>query len=208
MSICQNMEEVQGIFGHLDMHRYESCLCCPLLFVSLSLCLSISVPFSTSLVYHHVCCLSHGEVTVCLSQAERLFEEIFDIIDREAEGSDSLEVTTTLPWMLPPSPQVLRSPGVHDVSLYCWGDWVRYGVISTGETQWQVTWCVKVNISCYGAWCLLFVLFVQVPEETCPMLFCLPKPGQYCTLARISTSSIGQCHMSGHQCSHQAFFEG
>ena len=27
-----------------------------------------------------------------LFQAERLYEEIFDIIDREADGSDSLEV--------------------------------------------------------------------------------------------------------------------
>ena len=28
----------------------------------------------------------------CYFQAERLYEEIFDIIDREADGSDSLEV--------------------------------------------------------------------------------------------------------------------
>lgn len=27
-------------------------------------------------------------------QAEKLYEEIFDIIDREADGSDSLEVNT------------------------------------------------------------------------------------------------------------------
>lgn len=27
------------------------------------------------------------------AQAEKLYEEIFDIIDREADGSDSLEVT-------------------------------------------------------------------------------------------------------------------
>ena len=30
--------------------------------------------------------------SVCLLQGERLYEEVFDIIDREAEGSDSLEV--------------------------------------------------------------------------------------------------------------------
>ena len=30
--------------------------------------------------------------SVCVLQGERLYEEVFDIIDREAEGSDSLEV--------------------------------------------------------------------------------------------------------------------
>jgi len=31
-------------------------------------------------------------------QGERLYEEVFDIIDREAEGSDSLEVNMAL-WL-------------------------------------------------------------------------------------------------------------
>ena len=36
--------------------------------------------------------------SVCVLQGERLYEEVFDIIDREAEGSDSLEVIFLRSW--------------------------------------------------------------------------------------------------------------
>ena len=36
--------------------------------------------------------LKRKKLSILLCQAERLHEETFDIIDREADGSDSLEV--------------------------------------------------------------------------------------------------------------------
>lgn len=42
--------------------------------------------------------LSHGPATLTLPmsiQGEKIHEDIFDIIDREADGSDSLEVSVS-----------------------------------------------------------------------------------------------------------------
>ena len=52
-------------------------------------------------------------------------EEVFDMIDREADGSDSLEVTcSTNPY----SDQGYLNPdlflGFHALTLHCWWYWV------------------------------------------------------------------------------------
>lgn len=77
------------------------------------------------------------------SQAEKLQEEIFDIIDREADNSDSLEVHRCMSVCLYVCVSVCALctvlgtgfPGLCAESLHCWWDWVRDGLLSAGATQ-------------------------------------------------------------------------
>lgn len=45
------------------------------------------------ILYFHFGCYLETVTIFLFVQAERLYDEIFDIIDREADGSDSLEVS-------------------------------------------------------------------------------------------------------------------
>ena len=72
------------------------------------------------------------------SQAEKLQEEIFDIIDREADNSDSLEVCLCVCVSVCASCTVCCLPGLCAESLHCWWDRVRDGLLPVGEAQRQV----------------------------------------------------------------------
>ena len=53
---------------------------------------------------------------------EAVYEDIMEMIDREADGSDSLEVSAIeLPWI----DHLLTLAGLHDASLHCWWYWLR-----------------------------------------------------------------------------------
>lgn len=58
------------------------------------------------------------------SQGEKLNEEIFDIIDREADGSDSLEVSFggNFHFIINKS-----EIGICFMPFYCWRYWIWYG---------------------------------------------------------------------------------
>ena len=62
-------------------------------------------------------------------------ESVFDILDREADNSDSLEVGSCLHMCIK---QSFLAVGVCAVSLHCWRDWIRNGLICTGAARGQV----------------------------------------------------------------------
>ena len=72
-------------------------------------------------------------------QGERLYEEVFDIIDREAEGSDSLEVTIELAAITTRDSYIYFSiifpTGISALPLY--SRWYRlwHGIIHIREDQ-------------------------------------------------------------------------
>lgn len=69
------------------------------------------------------------------SHGERLFDEIFDIIDREAEGSENLEVIKIKHQIFGSSlssfdlvNDFFRSTGFHTLSFHCWRNrfWIGF----------------------------------------------------------------------------------
>jgi len=68
---------------------------------------------------------------------ERIYEEIMEMIDREAEGSDSLEVRSLFQssiWLLNGI-----FVGIYANTLDSRWNWFWIGFFCTGTTQWQVS---------------------------------------------------------------------
>lgn len=63
---------------------------------------------------------------------ERIYEEVMEMIDREAEGSDSLEV-----WDMARqySIQTHQTTGFHAYAFYSRRDWFRLGILSVGASE-------------------------------------------------------------------------
>lgn len=69
------------------------------------------------------------------SSGERLYEEVMEMVDREAEGSDSLEVRIL---QIPNSAHRERLPGVHAHALHCRRHGLRLWLIHAGTLERQV----------------------------------------------------------------------
>lgn len=54
---------------------------------------------------------------------EAVYEDIMEMIDREADGSDSLEVSIL--YITRACPLTLDVPGLHDAAFNCWWNWIR-----------------------------------------------------------------------------------
>lgn len=63
------------------------------------------------------------------SMGEQVHEEVMDMIDREADGSDSLEVRQQ-PLICGIVSKLIRE-GLHAVTFYRWWHWVRLGKLPT-----------------------------------------------------------------------------
>lgn len=62
---------------------------------------------------------------------ELVHEEVMEMIDREADGSDSLEVSRAgIKWK-----DIANSAGLHDASLDRWRNRIWFGVFSFGKTE-------------------------------------------------------------------------
>ena len=61
--------------------------------------------------------------------AERIFDEVSDMIDREADGSDSLEVSISNRSMS------LRVLGIHVITFDCWRDGLRLWKFPPGTVK-------------------------------------------------------------------------
>ena len=61
------------------------------------------------------------------SAGERIYEEVMEMVDREAEGSDSLEVRISFVAAIPKGQRL--SPGVHAHALNSRRDRVRLGIL-------------------------------------------------------------------------------
>jgi hypothetical protein len=59
-------------------------------------------------------------------QGESKAEEIFDMINREADNSDSLEVCLNIL-------SSLTLLGLPIMPLYCWGNWLGHGKLAIGS---------------------------------------------------------------------------
>lgn len=77
------------------------------------------------------------------SAGERIYEEVMEMIDREAEGSDSLEVS---PYIDYPRNAYLHCKGVHAHALNSRGYWIRSGIVSTRTPERQVSEEVDTDI--------------------------------------------------------------
>lgn len=71
--------------------------------------------------------------------------------------------------------------GICPLSFHCWGDGVGTGVLSAGETQWQV---YKHTCNSFGggwkqpfSWLIYTFSDLQVPKEAGADLLCFSKPG-------------------------------
>lgn len=53
---------------------------------------------------------------------EAVYEDIMEMIDREADGSDSLEVSIL--YISRAYPLTLGVPGLHDAAFNCWRNWI------------------------------------------------------------------------------------
>jgi hypothetical protein len=53
---------------------------------------------------------------------EAVYEDIMEMIDREADGSDSLEVSIL--YILRAYLLTLGVPGLHDAAFNCWRNWI------------------------------------------------------------------------------------
>lgn len=67
------------------------------------------------------------------SMGEQVHEEVMDMIDREADGSDSLEVRETLADLRNRSKLIWK--GVHAITFYCGWHWVWVGKLPTREAK-------------------------------------------------------------------------
>ena len=63
--------------------------------------------------------------------AERIYEEVFDMIDREADGSDSLEVRSHLVYLFSIINFSTYCKGFHAFTFYCWWYWFGFRFIFT-----------------------------------------------------------------------------
>jgi tubulin gamma len=70
------------------------------------------------------------------AQGEKISEEIMDMVDREADGSDSLEVSMGF-FVAETYHSVLNvvSSGFHAVAFDCWWYWIWHGLISVGTSK-------------------------------------------------------------------------
>lgn len=71
------------------------------------------------------------------SHGERLFDEIFDIIDREAEGSENLEVLFENPIYLCKIWNVIFQ-GFHTMPLDCWRNWFWPWFLHAWKNIWTL----------------------------------------------------------------------
>ena len=67
------------------------------------------------------------------AMGETVQDEVLDMIDREADGSDSLEVGRHAQWTI--WRMILTLPGFHAASLDCGWYWLWSWVFLTGETE-------------------------------------------------------------------------
>lgn len=67
---------------------------------------------------------------------ESVHEDIMEMIDREADGSDSLEVSMLPPISLPkPLLTVYHNQGLYDAAFDCWWHRLRSGLIPLGKAK-------------------------------------------------------------------------
>jgi len=68
------------------------------------------------------------------SMGEQVHEEVMDMIDREADGSDSLEVSKMICGSSAIR-KLIHVSGLHAPALDSWWNWIWSGQFSTGTTQ-------------------------------------------------------------------------
>lgn len=62
------------------------------------------------------------------SAGEKIYEEIMEMIDREAEGSDSLEVSLQHRML---ARKLTLSQGINAITFHCWRDRIGPRILST-----------------------------------------------------------------------------
>lgn len=70
-------------------------------------------------------------------------ESLFDILDREADNSDSLEVDINIIIIASYDYWTILI-GVCSLSFYCWWYWFRNGILPPGETRRQVKTSLQI----------------------------------------------------------------
>ena len=74
-----------------------------------------------------------------------MFDEVMEMIDREADGSDSLEV-----YMSVQLPHMLMSTGFHDDAFNCWWNWLWTGVLPIGKSERSISQETHSDILCFS----------------------------------------------------------
>lgn len=77
---------------------------------------------------------------------ELVHEDVMEMIDREADGSDSLEVR---PYIQTVDVTILKNPGLHDAAFDSWRYWIWPGLFSLGETERSLPKETHPNVLCF-----------------------------------------------------------
>jgi hypothetical protein len=88
------------------------------------------------------------------SHGERLFDEIFDIIDREAEGSENLEVKRKKDYFFFTSSCSLFDlinksfcmTGIYTLSFHCWRNWFWIGFLHVRKNIGTLPQKISANL--------------------------------------------------------------
>lgn len=78
---------------------------------------------------------------------EGVQEEIFDMIDREADGSDSLEVSA-IARIVRPADQLTIAPGFHAITLHCRRHRIRPRKFPAGTNERPIPKEADPNLLC------------------------------------------------------------